>query len=421
VTPPTIKAPEPGWFLKLIGLIPDLEKVRNGPTWVGPPRMHPPKQSGSSKATAPCDWRVIRTKCLINISLGAWLIHAPARGDRRDRSMDRRALVTGGTGQDGWYLIEFLLARDYEVHAQSRRPQSADRHRGRVRWHTADISDPVVVQDLIATVLPNEIYNLASVSRPALSWQIPEETANVNALVPQRICEAVLKLRQDCRFFQATSSEIFGDSAFTPQDETTPCCPQTPYGIAKVYAHQTIVAYRHQYGIHASSGIMFNHESPRRPLCYVSQRIAHAAAAISIGLSETKEQDERGRPILSGGKLRLGNLDVCRDFGFAGDYVEAMHLMLQSDVADDYVIGTGESHSIREFCDVAFRHVGRDWRDHVVVDRELFRRVDSHHTVADSSKAFTRFAWRPKTAFVDLVTQMVEYRIRYLEGRSSSM
>ena len=330
--------------------------------------------------------------------------------------MSRRALVTGGTGQDGWYLIEFLLARDYEVHAQSRRAQPADQHRGAVRWHIGDISDPVVLQDLIAEVLPDEIYNLASVSRPVLSWQIPDETANVNALVPQRICEAVRRLRPSCRIYQATSSEIFGDTTVTPQDENTPCCPQTPYGIAKLYGHQTVTAYRQRYGLHASSGIMFNHESPRRPLSYVSQKIAHAAAAVSVGLLETKEQDERGRPILCGGKLRLGNLDVRRDFGFAGDYVEIMHMMLQSDAADDYVIGTGESHSIRELCEIAFRHVGRDWRDHVVVESELYRRVDSHHTVADSSKVFTRLGWRPKTTFLDLVTQMVDFRIRYLEG-----
>jgi GDPmannose 4,6-dehydratase len=341
---------------------------------------------------------------------------AAARWERGDRSMGRRALVTGGTGQDGWYLIEFLLARDYEVHAQSRRPQPADRHRRAVRWHIGDISDPVVLQDLIAAVLPDEIYNLASVSRPVLSWQIPDETANVNALVPQRICAAVLRLSPSCRIYQATSSEIFGDPTVTPQDENTLCCPQTPYGIAKLYGHQTIMAYRRLYGIHASSGIMFNHESPRRPLSYVSQKIAHAAAALSIGLSETKEQDERGHPILCGGQLRLGNLDVRRDFGFAGDYVEVMHMMLQSDAADDYVVGTGESHSIRELCEIAFRHVGRDWREHVVVDSELYRGVDSHHTVADSSKVFARFGWRPKSTFLDLVTQMVDYRIRYLKG-----
>jgi GDPmannose 4,6-dehydratase len=332
--------------------------------------------------------------------------------------MTRRALITGGAGQDGWYLIEFLLARDYEVHAQSRHAESADQHSGTVRWHTGDISDLAILQDLIAGVRPNEIYNLASVSRPVLSWKIPHETAVVNALVPQWICEAVLKLCPSSRIYQATSSEIFGDSPGSPQNETTPFSPQTPYGIAKLFAHQTIVAYRRKYGIHASSGIMFNHESPRRPLSYVSQKIAHAAAALSVGLSETKEHDERGRPILSGGQLRLGNLDVRRDFGFAGDYVEVMHKMLQSDVADDYVIGTGESHSIRELCEIAFRHVGRDWRDHVMVDNELFRAVDSHHTAADSSKAFARFAWRPKTSFMELVVHMVEHRIRYLQTRA---
>jgi GDPmannose 4,6-dehydratase len=286
-----------------------------------------------------------------------------------------------------------------------------------LHWHVADISDPAVLHDLIAGVQPDEIYNLASVSRPLDSWKIPYETGRVNALVPQQICESVQTLRLGCRVFQATSSEIFGDSAITPQDETTPCRPQTPYGVAKLYAHQIVGAYRKRYGLHASSGIMFNHESPRRPLSYVSQKIAHAAAAVSIGLRDTAEMDERGQPILQDGVLQLGNLEVRRDFGFAGDYVEIMHRMLQSDNGDDYVIGTGVTHSIGEFCEIAFRHVGRDWKDHVRVDRNLFRAVDSHHTVADSSKVAARLGWRFKTSFAELVSMMVDHRIAWLKGR----
>jgi len=333
--------------------------------------------------------------------------------------MKRRALVTGASGQDGSYLVELLLAQGYEVHAQSRRPQPADRRADNLTWHVADIAEPAAIAELIAAAAPTEIYNLASVSRPIESWKIPYETFKVNALVPLQICEIVRKHRPDCRIYQATSSEIFGDSKVSPQNEQTPCQPQTPYGIAKLAAHQTIGVFRRNYGLYACSGIMFNHESPRRPLSYVSQKIAHAAAAVSLGLHETVEKDERGQPILAGGVVRLGNLEVRRDFGFAGDYATVMHRMLQAESADDYVIGTGESHSIGEFCELAFRHVGRDWRQHVRVDQELFRAVDSHHTVADASKAAARLNWRPKTSFADLVGMMVDQRIAALKARAA--
>ena len=327
--------------------------------------------------------------------------------------MSRRALVTGATGQDGSYLVEFLLARDYQVHAQSRRPDTASmpEHRD-LHWHSADIRDSGALHALIAEVQPDEIYNLASISRPTVSWQNPHETAAVNALIPQQICELVLKLRPQCRIFQATSSEIFGNSASSPQSEETPCQPQSPYGIAKLYAHLIIGSYRAKYHLHASSGIMFNHESPRRPLSYVSQKIACAAAAVSIGLRDTPEKDERGQPLLQGGKVTLGNLDIRRDFGFAGDFVAAMHALLQSDTADDYVIGTGQSNSIRTFCEIAFHHVGLDWADHVTFDRSLLRTIDSYHTVADSSKIAARLGWRAKTSFVKLVTAMVDYQVK---------
>jgi GDPmannose 4,6-dehydratase len=331
------------------------------------------------------------------------------------KNMPPRALITGATGQDGSYLVELLLARDYQVHAQSRRTDSTSLpQHGNLHWHTADICDPVVLHTLMAEVQPNEIYNLASISRPSVSWQIPRETADTNGLLPQQVCELVLKHCPQCRIFQATSSEIFGNSTISPQDEETPCRPQSPYGIAKLYAHNIIGAYRTKYRLHASSGIMFNHESPRRPLPYVSQKIAYAAAAVSIGLRNTRETDERGLPLLKNGIVTLGNIDICRDFGFAGDYVEAMYAMLQCDTADDYVIGTGQSHSIRAFCEAAFRHVGCNWANHVTFDHSLFRTIDSHHTVANCAKIAARLGWRPKTTFDELVIMMVDHQIQQL-------
>ena len=336
-------------------------------------------------------------------------------------NMSHRALVTGASGQDGSYLVEFLLARGYEVHGQSRRadimslPQYLNLH-----WHAVDICNFGALESLIAEVQPDEIYNLASISRPTISWQNPLENAKVNALIPQQICETVLKLRPQCRIFQATSSEIFGNSPICPQDEQTPCQPQSPYGIAKLHAHLSIAAYRAQYGLHASSGIMFNHESPRRPLSYVSQKIACAAAAVSIGVRDMSEKDERGQPLLQDGKVTLGNLDIRRDFGFAGDFVAAMHAMLQSDSSDDYVIGTGQSNSIRSFCEIAFRHIGRNWGDHVIFDRSLFRPIDSYHTVADCSKIAAKLGWRAKTSFIDLVTMMVDHRAKLLAAEAKA-
>jgi GDPmannose 4,6-dehydratase len=327
--------------------------------------------------------------------------------------MSRRALVTGAAGQDGGYLVEHLLGRGYEVHAQARTKPGRERRRG-ITWHVGDVLDERFLRTLIEKARPDEIYNLVSVSRPHHSWTIPDEALWVDALVPQRICELMVELCPRARLFQATSSEIFGDSA-APQREDTPTRPQTPYGTAKLHAHHTIAAYRRRYGLHASSGILFNHESPRRPLAYVSQKIAHAVAALSLGMRDTHETDELGAPILRNGWLRLGNLEVRRDFGFAGDYVEIMYLMLQAETADDYVIGTGTSHAIGTFCDVAFGTIGRDWREHVVSAPELVRAVDSRHTVADTTKLTVRFNWRPKTDFRALVEMMVEERVKVLK------
>jgi GDPmannose 4,6-dehydratase len=327
----------------------------------------------------------------------------------------KRALVTGGAGQDGWYLIELLLARGYEMFAHSRGQIDAALHGGRVSWFAGDLTNDIFLNEMLTTSSPDEIYNLAAVSRPALSWDIPIETALLNALVPQRICEFIRCEMPTARLFQASSSEIYGDGAAQLQNEQTRANPKSPYGISKAYAHQTIGAYRQQYGLHFSCGIMFNHESPRRPLNFVSQKIAHAAAAASLGLMETRELDERGRPILSGGKLYLGDLNVRRDFGFAGDFVEAMHLIIQADTPSDYAIGTGQTHSIAEFCETAFKVGGLDWTKYVAVDQSLLRKVDSHFTQADTSKLRSQIGWRPRVEFAELVNMMVQERIRILE------
>src|SRR6266851_9300076 len=305
----------------------------------------------------------------------------------------KRALVTGGAGQDGWYLIELLLSRGYDVFSQSRQSIDARLHGGRVSWHIGDLTQEVFLENLLSASAPDEVYNLAAVSRPALSWDIPIETALLNGLVPQRMCEFIRRELPTTRLFQASSSEIYGDTPPQLHHEQTRANPRSPYGISKAYAHQIIGAYRRQYGLHLSCGILFNHESPRRPLGFVSQKIAHAAAAASLGLTETRELDERGRPILSDGKLYLGDISVRRDFGFAGDFVEAMHLIVQNETASDFVVGTGQSHSIAEFCEAAFGVVGLDWTKYVEIDQSLVRKVDNHYTRADSTKLQSQLGW----------------------------
>lgn len=329
--------------------------------------------------------------------------------------MRKRALVTGGAGQDGWYLTELLLKQGYEVHAQSRRPIAPDLHSGCIDWHIGNLTEEGFLSDLLAKTAPDEIYNLAAVSRPSISWDIPIETALLNSLVPHRICEYIRRQAPTCRLFQASSSEIYGDTRAKVQDEDTRANPGSPYGISKAYAHQIIGAYRRQYGLHLSCGILFNHESPHRPLNFVSQKIAHAAAAAALGLTETRELDERGKPILNGGKLYLGDITVHRDFGYAGDFVEAMCLIVRHDAPADYAVGTGQAHSIAEFCETAFEVCGLDWNEYVVRDHTLLRKVDSHFTQADPSKLKNELGWEPKVDFVSLVDMMVKERLRALE------
>jgi len=330
-----------------------------------------------------------------------------------------KVLITGASGQDGYYLINLLRQHGCVVHAQSRREMHSNVHLDGAQWHAGDLTNREFLGGLISNILPDEIYNLAAISRPIQSWDAPGETADLNALVPQDICELLLKHKPDCRLFQASSSEIFGDAPGHAQNEQTLCVPKSPYGAAKLYAHRIIGAYRAKYGLHVSCGILFNHESPRRPLSFVSQKIAFAAAAVSLGLNETSEADERGLPILQDGKIALGDLSVRRDFGFAGDYVEAMRLIVRHSVADDYVIGTGEDHSIEDFCNQAFRLVGRKWTDHVVFDAGLMRKIDSRYTRADATKIQTVLNWRPKIDFQSLVSMMVNAQIAFIKNSMS--
>lgn len=323
--------------------------------------------------------------------------------------------MTGASGQDGWYLVRLLSAKGYEVHAQARTKQSFDADQANVTWHVGDLTRPGFLEQLLAAVKPTEIYNLAAISRPQLSWDFPMVTAELNAIVPHRLCELIRRSYPATRLFQASSSEIFGASGIAVQDELTPCVPQTPYGIAKAYAHSIVGAYRVEFGLHLSAGIMFNHESPRRPLGFVSQKIAHAAATLSIGRLDSTGLDERGQPILQNGRMRLGRTDVSRDFGFAGDFVEAMHAIVQSKSPGDFVIGTGETHSISEFCETAFGHIGRDWRDHVTVDEGLIRKADAN-TRANPAKLIKLLGHGLNTNFSDLVRLMVEAQIAGLQN-----
>ena len=330
--------------------------------------------------------------------------------------LKRKVLITGASGQDGFYLIGLLHQQGCIVHAQSRRAFHPNSNLDGVHWHVGDPADPDFLRTLISGVMPDEIYNLAAISRPSQSWSEPRKTAEINGLVPQEICELLLQFKPDCRLFQASSSEMFGSDVTIAQNEQTRCAPNTPYGVAKLYAHRMIGAYRAQYGLHVSTGILFNHESPRRPLTFVSQKIAHAAAAISLGLRNTSELDERGRPVLSDGKMALGDLSVRRDFGFAGDYVEAMQLIVRHSEPNDYIIGTGQDHSIEDFCNQAFGFVGRKWSDYVVLDPALVRKVDSRYTRADTARIRSVLHWEPKINFSALVAMMVTAQVATIKN-----
>ncbi len=320
--------------------------------------------------------------------------------------MPKRALITGITGQDGSYLAEFLLAQGYQVSGMVRRTSTVNFGRiehiqDRIRLIQGDLLDQTSLLDVMRETQPDEIYNLAAQSFVPTSWRQPVLTGEFTALGVTRILEAMRAVAPDARFYQASSSEMFGKVREVPQRETTPFYPRSPYGVAKVYAHWITVNYRESYDLFTCSGILFNHESPRRGLEFVTRKVTHGAARIKLGLAD---------------EVRLGNLDSQRDWGYAGDYVRAMWLMLQQDKPSDYVVGTGHTHSVRELCQAAFGYLDLDWERHVKVDRRFVRPADVDLLVSNPSKARARLGWEPSVSFEELVTRMVDADLARLQA-----
>ncbi len=310
----------------------------------------------------------------------------------------KRALITGITGQDGSYLAEFLLAKGYEVFGLVRRSSTVNFERIRqiqdqIQILSGDLLDQNSLSAALNRAKPDEVYNLGAQSFVPASFEQPLLTGEITALGVTRLLEAIRTADPKIRFYQASTSELFGKVRETPQTENTPFYPRSPYGVAKLYAHWITINFRESYNLFACAGILFNHESPRRGLEFVTRKITHGVARIKLGLDR---------------ELRLGNLEARRDWGFAGDFVEAMWLMLQQARPEDFVIATGEDHTIREFCQVAFTRAGLNWEDHVVVDEKFFRPAEVQTLRGDPSKAFKELGWRPQVSFEELVGMMVD-------------
>jgi len=316
----------------------------------------------------------------------------------------KRALITGITGQDGSYLADFLLTKGYEVHGMVRRSSTENFERinhlrNQVTLHQADLLDQLSIIELIKNIKPHEVYNLAAQSFVPTSWVQPVLTGEFTALGVTRVLEALRLVDRKIRFYQASSSEMFGQVQETPQTEKTPYWPRSPYGVAKVYGHWITVNYRESYDLYACSGILFNHESPRRGKEFVTRKISHAVASIKLGLQK---------------ELRLGNIDAKRDWGYAGDYVRAMWMMLQQKTADDFVIATGQNHTVREFLEIAFGHVGMSWKKHVVIDPALIRPAEVNTLLGNPAKARRKLGWKPQVSFRELVHMMVDADLKKL-------
>ncbi|MBZ0221338.1 MAG: GDP-mannose 4,6-dehydratase [Candidatus Methylomirabilis sp.] len=319
--------------------------------------------------------------------------------------MAKKALITGITGQDGSYLAEFLLSKGYEVYGMVRRSsidkfERIEHIREKVRLVQGDLMDQSSLDEAVKGIMPDEIYNLAAQSFVPTSWNQPTLTGEFTGLGTTRVLEAIRRIKPDTRFYQASSSEMFGKVREVPQNELTPFHPRSPYGVAKVYGHYITVNYRESYDIFACSGILFNHESPRRGLEFVTRKITNGAARIKLGLAT---------------ELRLGNLDAKRDWGFAGDYVESMWMMLQQGAPDDYVVATGDTHTVREFVELAFDRAGLDWKKHVVIDPAFFRPAEVELLVGDPAKAKAVLGWKPRVSFEELVRMMVDADIERLK------
>jgi GDPmannose 4,6-dehydratase len=320
--------------------------------------------------------------------------------------VSRRALITGITGQDGSYLAELLLEKGYEVHGMVRRSstetfQRLESIRDDLVLHTGDLLDQRSLVDVLRACQPEEIYNLAAMSFVAASWSQPVLTAEFTAVGVTRMLEAMREAAPDARFYQASSSEMFGKVREVPQTETTPFYPRSPYGVAKCYGHFITVNYRESYDLFACSGILFNHEAERRGLEFVTRKVTHGAAAIKLGLQQ---------------ELALGNLDAERDWGYAKDYVEAMWLMLQQDEPDDFVIATGKAHSVRDLVRIAFEHLGLDPDEHIRLDPRFLRPAEVEHLIGDATKAREKLGWEPRTSFEEMIRLMVDADLELLRS-----
>jgi GDPmannose 4,6-dehydratase len=312
--------------------------------------------------------------------------------------MTKRALITGITGQDGSYLAELLLEKGYEVHGMVRRSSEEKFERishlkDRIKLHQGDLLDQFSLVSLLNVIDPVEVYNLAAQSFVPTSWNQPVLTAEFTALGVTKVLEAIRHTKPKVRFYQASSSEMFGKVQAVPQTEETPFYPRSPYGVAKAYGHHITVNYRESFGLYAVSGILFNHESPRRGLEFVTRKVTHNVARIKLGLQE---------------RLPMGNLDAKRDWGFAGDYVDAMWRMLQQDEPDDYVVATNETHTVKELCEIAFARVGLDYKKHVFIDPAFVRPAEVDLLIGDYAKAKRKLGWEPKVRFQQLVEMMVD-------------
>ena len=333
----------------------------------------------------------------------------------------KSALITGITGQDGSFLAELLLEKGYRVFGFARqeswyRKNNASHLADRIEVLFGDMAEGVDIASAIQDAKPDEIYNLASQSRPAESWARAPETLLVNGLGAIRLFEAVRHNCSACRVYHASSSEMFGQVSITPQNEQTPFNPVNPYAAAKVYAHQMAKIYRESYGLYIATGILFNHESERRPLHFLTQKVAYGAACAALGISDSPDLNEMGRPIVQHGKLSLGNLQIARDWGYASDFVQAMWLMLQHERAEDFVIGTGQLHTLKNLCETAYRCVDKDWRENVVSDPALVRPLESGQTLADPSKARQQLGWQPTVSFDAMVKKMVSAQVLRLKN-----
>jgi GDPmannose 4,6-dehydratase len=325
--------------------------------------------------------------------------------------MAKKALITGITGQDGSYLAELLLSKGYEVYGMVRRTSTVRYERIRhiqdnIRFIQGDLLDQTSLNRAIAAVQPDEVYNLGAQSFVPTSWNQPDFTGVVTGLGVTKMLEAIHTVKPDARFYQASSSEMFGKVQEVPQRETTPFYPRSPYGVAKVYGHWITVNYRESYNMYAVSGILFNHESPRRGLEFVTRKVSYHAAKIKLGLAH---------------ELRIGNLDAQRDWGFAGDYVEAMWLMLQQDTPDDYVIATGKTHTVQRLLEVAFGCVDLDWKNYTVQDEAFMRPAEVDLLIGDPSKAHAKLGWEPTVTFEQLIEMMVQADIERLKHNPSDI